>query len=110
MSGKSVGVDTGETTPDHEGSDADLRTLVRDAVGDTAVTEIVYRENTGTLSAPDTEWSRFDAVADLPDGGVTGWDELYVYTESHVYRWLGVGFGNGPERLPRNPEDLPGRG
>lgn len=108
MSGKSMGVDTGDATAGHTASDADLRTLVREAVGDTAVTKIVYHENTGTLSAPDTEWSRFDAVADLPDGGVEGWDELYVYTDSHVYRWVGVGFGNGPERLPRSPDNLPG--
>lgn len=84
-----------------------LRTLVADAVSG-SIEKIVYRENVGTLAEREEEWHRFETASALPEQHVSGWDELYVYTDTHVYRWVGVGFDSGPERLPRDPSVLPG--
>ena len=84
-----------------------LAALVGEALDGAAPEAIVYRENAGTLEQPDDEWHRVTSVDDLPAQSLDGWDELYVYTETHVYRWVGVGFNGGPEKLPRSPEILP---
>lgn len=39
----------------------------------------------------------------LPDGPLDGWEELLVFTDSHVYRWLEMGFNSGPTVVPRSP-------
>mgnify|MGYP006290145317 CR=1 FL=1 len=84
-----------------------VRELVGDALNGAEPETIAYRENAGTLDAPEDRWHRFETVAELPSRAFDGWDELYVYTETHVYRWVGGGFGKGPERLPRDPGELP---
>jgi hypothetical protein len=89
---------------------SDGEPTVRDVVGDavdTAPEQIAYRENVGTLDAPEEQWHRYETVAELPDRAFDGWDELYVYTETHVYHWVAGGFAQGPERVPRDPESLP---
>jgi len=92
---------------DRASGEPTLRAAVEDALGGAVPEAIVYRANEGSLDDPAEEWSRYDSVADLPERPVSGWDELYVYTETHVYRWLGVGFNAGPDRLPRSPDELP---
>jgi hypothetical protein len=107
MSGKTAvgagGVALGHDEADPQG----IAPLVTETLDGDEPTAIVYRENTGTLDEPVDEWHRYEDVSDLPDGTVDGWDELYVYTATHVYRWVGVGFGGTPEKVPRDPESLP---
>ncbi|WP_335999138.1 hypothetical protein [Halorientalis halophila] len=89
---------------------SDGEPTVRDVVAgavDTAPESIAYRENVGTLDAPEERWHRFETVAELPDRTFDGWDELFVYTETHVYHWVAGGFAQGPDRLPRDPASLP---
>lgn len=88
------------------GGERTVRDVVATAV-DATPTAIAYRENVGTLDAPESRWHRYDTVAELPDRPFDGWDELFVYTETHVYHWVASGFAQGPEKLPRNPETLP---
>jgi hypothetical protein len=109
MSGKTA-VGAGDVTLGHGDVDDErgIASMVENALDGVEPEAIVYRANTGTLDDPADEWERYDAVADLPDRGIDGWDELYVYTETHVYRWLGVGFDAGPETIPRDPGTLPG--
>ncbi|MFD1587537.1 hypothetical protein ACFR9U_11120 [Halorientalis brevis] len=108
MSGKTV-VGQGDELPARDDADdaPTLAALVDDALRGAVPEAIVYRENDGTLEQPRDEWQRFSSVAELPEQPLDGWDELYVYTESFVYRWVGVGFNAGPERLPRSPDVLP---
>jgi len=98
-----------ELTPEHDESTGEqtLAALVTDTLEGITPETIVYCENSGSLDQPTDEWQRYDDVADLPDHTLGGYDELYVYTETHVYRWVGVGFGGGPDVLPRDPSSLP---
>lgn len=108
MSGKTaVGAATDERDRGDDPAAESVRGMARQALGDREAAAVAYRENVGTLDDPEKRWHRGDGVADLPDREFDGWDELYVYTEEHVYRWVAVGFGSGPERLPRDPEALP---
>jgi hypothetical protein len=108
MSGKTA---VGATSDERDRADGpatqSVRAVARDALGDRRATAVAYRENVGTLDDPEERWHRGEDVAALPDREFDGWDELYVYTEEHVYRWVAVGFGSGPERLPRDPDALP---
>jgi hypothetical protein len=107
MSGKTA-VGAGDVALGHDEADAQgIAALVSEALDGETPEAIVYRENTGTLDDPVEEWHRYEDADDLPDRTVDGWDELYVYTETHVYRWVGVGFGGGPEKVPRGPASLP---
>lgn len=107
MSGKTA-VGAGDVALGRDETDAQgIAPLVSRTLDGQEPEAIVYRENTGTLDDPVDEWHRYEDVGDLPDRTVDGWDELYVYTETDVYRWVGVGFGGGPEKVPRNPASLP---
>lgn len=107
MSGKTA-VGAGDVALGHDEADSQgIATLITGTLDGQEPTAIVYRENTGTLDDPVEEWHRYEDVDSLPDRVVDGWDELYVYTETHVYRWVGVGFGGGPETVPRDPSSLP---
>jgi len=95
----------GQESVDSDGEPT-VREVVEAAV-DTVPESIAYRENVGTLDAPEERWHRYETVAELPDHAFDGWDELYVYTETHVYHWVAGGFAQGPDRMPRDPESLP---
>lgn len=108
MSGKTVAgrVDDLGGHDESDGAPA-LQELVDETLEGVVPETIVYRENSGSLDQLTDDWHRFSSVEDLPERPLEGWDELYVYTESFVYRWVAVGFNAGPERLPRTPDVLP---
>ncbi|MFB6082771.1 MAG: hypothetical protein ABEJ94_00830 [Halorientalis sp.] len=95
-----------ERNPTETEGERTVREVVGDAVN-TVPESIAYRENVGTLDAPEERWHRYETVAELPDRAFDGWDELYVYTETHVYHWVAGGFAQGPDRMPRDPGSLP---
>lgn len=78
--------------------------LVESTVGDERFEKALYRRNSGTLSEREEEWERFHRIANLPITDLEGWEELLVYTDQSVYRWVETGFGSNPTRLPRHPD------
>lgn len=75
------------------------------AIGDERFETAVHRTNDGTLDDFRERTRRYESAAELPEEPLDGWAELVVYTETHVYRWVGVGYADGPTRLPREPQD-----
>ncbi|MFB6179721.1 MAG: hypothetical protein ABEI77_08365 [Halorientalis sp.] len=106
MSGKSVVGHHDDLVGRDTTAEPTLAELVEDELDGAVPETIVYRENSGTLAEPADEWHRVSATTDLPEKPLDGWDELYVYTDAFVYRWVGVGFGAGPDKLPRSPDAL----
>lgn len=107
MSGQTADGVADAQEPPAAAGEPTVRELIADALDGERPEAIAYRENVGSLDAPESRWHRAESIAALPDRRFGGWDELYVYTETHVYRWVGVGFDAGPERLPRDPSALP---
>lgn len=52
------------------------------------------------------EWNRYESLAELPNVKLDGWEELIVFTNQNIYRWVQVGFNSGPTRVPRSPDFL----
>lgn len=95
---------SGTTTRD-QGREPTMSQQVRDAIGEEPFEAAIHRANDGSLDAPDERTDRYDAVDDLPDEPLGGWESLTVFTETHVYRWVGGGgYNSGPTRSPRDPE------
>lgn len=88
-----------------------IRQQVEAAIGDEAFNAALYAEEQNTLADSEVQWREFDAVHTLPDHPIDGWEELLVYTDEAVYRWVETGFNSGPDRLPRDPNTVsPSRG
>lgn len=68
--------------------------------------EVRYRECRGTLSEREEQWHRYESIESLPETPLDGWEELVVYTDEHVFRWVETGYQSGPTRLPRSPRAL----
>lgn len=86
------------------GGEPTVAERVRGAIGDEPLEVAVHRANDGSLASPRERTERYASLADLPDEPLGGWEELLVYTETHVYRWIAGGYDVGPTRLPRDPE------
>lgn len=51
-------------------------------------------------------WREYTSVDDLPQKPLDGWEELFVFTDTHVYRWVKTGVSHGPTVIPRDPESV----
>jgi hypothetical protein len=83
-----------------------IRQSVVEAVGDDRIEQVLYREQRNTLSDPEYVWREYESVADLPQLPLDGWEELVVFTDARVYRWVQTGFESGPTVVPRNPNAI----
>lgn len=81
-----------------------IRQAVAATVSDDPIETVFYREERGTLDDSSTVWREFESVDELPERSLAGWEELIVFTENHVHRWVETGYGGDPTTLPRNPE------
>jgi hypothetical protein len=70
------------------------------------IEDIYHRECRGTLSELEEQWHRYESVEELPELPLDGWEELVVYTDDQVLRWVETGFQSGPTRTPRSPRAL----
>ncbi|MFD1587540.1 hypothetical protein ACFR9U_11135 [Halorientalis brevis] len=96
-----------------DGESRSVRRLVTDALGNEQFVAGFHRVTEGTPRHPETHRVRYDNLGDLPtaprdDDPV--WEELVVYSTSHVYRWKGSLFDADPTRLPRSPGDVQRQG
>lgn len=81
-----------------------IRQTVAATVGDERVQSVLYREERGTLNDSSTVWRQFGSVDELPEKPLVAWEELIVFTEHHVHRWIETGYGGDPTTLPRDPD------
>lgn len=78
--------------------------LVEETVEPTERLEtVLHRECRGPLGDHTEEWHEYTTAAALPDRALDGWEELLVFTDRHVYRWVEGGYDSGPTRVPRDP-------
>ena len=92
-----------------DGAAGSVRRLVRDALGNEQFVTGFHRRTEGTPCHPETQLVQYDTVEGLPTASRDDeavWEELVVYSESHVYRWTGAGLEAEPTRLPRSPDEL----
>lgn len=73
---------------------------------DEVVEEVCHCSQEGPLAVARDEWTRYDSLAGLPARELQGWEELVVFTSTHVYRQVGVGYGGGVRVTPRTPGAL----
>lgn len=83
-----------------------IRQSVVRAVGDERIDQVLHRHQRNTLNDPEYVWRTYDSVADLPQLPLDGWEELVVFTDDRVYRWVETGFDCGPTVVPRNPKTV----
>lgn len=83
-----------------------IRQRVEAAIDDERFETALYAEELNSLTNSHLRWRAVDTVQELPDRPLGGWEELVVFTETHVYRWIEMGFNGGPERTPRDPESM----
>lgn len=100
------GPTTRKRTDEHAAAEPTIGERVLGAIGAERLEVALHLVNEGSLDDPRERTRRYESVADLPDDPLGGWEELVVYTETHVYRWVGVGYDVGPTRLPRDPEHV----
>lgn len=81
-----------------------IRQVVAATVSDERVQTVLYREERGTLDDSSTVWRKYRSIDELPEKPLVGWEELIVFTEKHVHRWIETGYGGNPTTLPRNPD------
>lgn len=91
------------------GADRSLRRLVTETLGTEQFVAGFHRRTDGTPCHPERSRAQYETIGDLSsdprdDGAV--WEELIVYSSSHVYRWDGAGLDDDPTRLPRSPDDV----
>lgn len=83
-----------------------IQQRVEAAISDEPFEMALYDEESNSLAHSQRCWRAFDTVHELPDRPLGGWEELVVFTEAYVYRWVETGYSTGPERTPRNPETM----
>jgi len=84
-----------------------IRNLVETHLPSRDDPEVVYhRECQGTLSDLEEQWHRYESVEILPEKPLDAWEELIVYTDKYVFRWVETGHQSGPTRTPRSPRAL----
>lgn len=79
---------------------------VEETIGDEPFECAIFAEEQNTLSDSELRWRRFDAVHELPDQPLSGWERLLVFTNDYVYSWSANGYGHLRERTPRNPDAI----
>lgn len=51
-------------------------------------------------------WHKYQSLSEVPNVQLDGWEELVVFTDQHIYRWVQVGYNSGPAKVPRSPNLL----
>lgn len=87
-------------------SEPTIRQRVETAIGDETFETALYGAEQKSLSDSQIRSQQIDAVANLPDHPLGGWEELVVFTEKYVYQWVKTGYSSGPQRLPRHPDSI----
>lgn len=85
---------------------ATIQQVVAAAVGDESVQTVLYREERGSLNDSSTIWREYASISELPAEPLVGWEELIVFTERYVHRWVETGYGGNPTTVPRDPDSV----
>jgi hypothetical protein len=83
-----------------------IRQSVTTSVGNEQVETVFYHEQRGSLNDPAMVWREYTSLDELPQKPLDGWEELLVFTNTRVYRWIETGITHGPTVLPRDPESV----
>lgn len=83
-----------------------IQQSVTTSVGDERIETIFHHEQCGSLNDPAMVWREYPSVDDLPQTPLDGWEELLVFTDTHIYRWVETGVTHGPTILPRDPDSV----
>ena len=81
-----------------------IQQSVTTSIGTERVEKVFYREQCGSLNDPAMVWREYTSIDALPQKPLDGWEELLVFTDTRVYRWVETGVTHGPTVLPRDPE------
>lgn len=81
-----------------------IEQIVAAIAGDERLAKIFYREERGTLADSSTVWQEYTSVDELPEKPLVAWEELVVFTDEYVHRWVETGYGGQSTTLPRNPD------
>jgi hypothetical protein len=83
-----------------------MQQSVTTSVGNERVEAVFYHEQQGSLDDSALVWREYTSMDELPQKPLDGWEELLVFTDTHVYRWIETGFTHGPTVLPRAPKSV----
>lgn len=83
-----------------------IQQAVNTNVGNERVERVFYHEQRGSLNDPAMVWQEYTSMDELPQTPLDGWEELLVFTDTHVYRLVERGGTPRPTVLPRDPESV----